>query len=205
LGEYIQMSTRRGLDDQGVVMMLVDKKLEPVAAKTTVKGGADQLDSTFHLGYNINLMKVGGIGPELLLEIFSSSKDSAGIPQRKVCMANFFHMSIRLQSCTEPMLEEDINEIEIPDEERVAGISPIVRQLTVDFRKVITHSSYSPSWMIDQISEFRLWVGCCHRFPKTLTTEGTRTVLLPAHCLVHLMRSQNWPIPEAVRPPMSSI
>jgi len=59
--------------------------------------------------------------------------------------------------------------------------------------------------MIDQVSEFRLWVGCCHRFPKTLTTEGTRTVLLPAHCLVHLMRSQNWPIPEAVRPSMQYI
>jgi len=91
-------------------------------------------------------MKVGGIGPELLLEIFSSSK--AGIPQQKVCMADFFHMSIRLQPCTELMLEEDINEIEIPDEERVAGISPIVGQLTVDFRKVITHSFYSLPFLL---------------------------------------------------------
>ena len=44
-------------------------------------------------------------------------------------------------------------------------------------------------------------MGCCYQFPKTPTTEGTRILLLPAHCLINLMRSQNRPIPEADVPP----
>ncbi|KIJ27866.1 hypothetical protein M422DRAFT_61991 [Sphaerobolus stellatus SS14] len=61
-GEYIQMAGRaghRGLDERGVVIMMCDEKLEPTEAKRMIMGQADQLDSAFHLGYNmvLNLMK----------------------------------------------------------------------------------------------------------------------------------------------------
>jgi ATP-dependent RNA helicase DOB1 len=71
-GEYIQMSGRagrRGLDDRGIVIQMVDEKLEPASAKDMIMGQAESLNSAFHLGYNmlLNLMRVDGADPEYLM------------------------------------------------------------------------------------------------------------------------------------------
>ena len=73
-GEYIQMSGRagrRGLDDRGIVIQMVDEKMDPASAKEMLRGQADPLNSTFHLGYNmlLNLMRVEGSDPEQLMAL----------------------------------------------------------------------------------------------------------------------------------------
>ncbi|KAG6499426.1 DExH-box ATP-dependent RNA helicase DExH9-like [Zingiber officinale] len=71
-GEYIQMSGRagrRGIDQRGICILMVDEKMEPSTAKLMLKGSADSLNSAFHLSYNmlLNQMRCEDGDPEKLL------------------------------------------------------------------------------------------------------------------------------------------
>jgi hypothetical protein len=41
----------QSLSEQGIVILMVDEKMEPDVAKNMVKGDSDPLNSSFHLGY----------------------------------------------------------------------------------------------------------------------------------------------------------
>lgn len=61
---------RRGLDDRGIVVLMLDEKLEPSVAKAMLKGASDKLNSSFHLGYNmlLNLLRVEEADPTYMIK-----------------------------------------------------------------------------------------------------------------------------------------
>ncbi len=72
-GEYIQMSGRagrRGLDEKGITMVLLKKKIDPEQCREIMRGKSDPLNSSFSLSYNqiLNLSRIEGIKCEFILQ-----------------------------------------------------------------------------------------------------------------------------------------
>ncbi|XP_055381985.1 exosome RNA helicase MTR4 [Condylostylus longicornis] len=135
-GEYIQMSGRagrRGLDDKGIVILMVDEKVSPSIGRGIIQGKADPINSAFHLTYNmvLNLLRVEEINPEYMLErSFFQFQNQSKIPDL-------------YQKVLDQQLE--LNKIKINDEHVVASYHHIREQLETlgkQFRSYITKPEY---------------------------------------------------------------
>jgi ATP-dependent RNA helicase DOB1 len=124
---------RRGLDDKGIVILMVDEKVPPAAGRNIIKGLPDPINSAFHLTYNmvLNLLRVEEINPEYMLErSFYQFQNQTAIPG--------------LYDKYKEKLEE-LQNIQIDCEGQIASYYNIRQQLDklgVQFRNYITKPNY---------------------------------------------------------------
>ncbi|KAI6224049.1 DNA RNA helicase and DSH domain containing protein [Aphelenchoides besseyi] len=146
-GEYIQMSGRagrRGLDSQGLVILMVDQKMSADVAKTIIKGTTDPLNSKFRLTYNmiLNLIRVPEINPQYMME------RSFRYFQNKMLLPPLYEKLERLKS--------EYNECQVDHEEEFMALNQL-KLLADDMKRKVQEIVLQPKYLSPYFHTGRLF------------------------------------------------
>ena len=181
--EFVQMSGRagrRGIDERGIVIMMIEEKMEPAIAKDIVRGEQDKLNSAFYLGYNmiLNLMRVEGISPEFMLErCFYQFQNTASVSGLEKELHDFEVQRSEMQIAEEPTIKEYYD------------LRAQLDTHSKDMRDVINHPNYSLQFMQSgrlvrvKYQDFDFGWGAVVNFTRRHPEHGQKIEDIPAQQL----------------------